>query len=732
MTMEKLRESVFLFRQGVSNSYTQIFFARNSRMGILLMLVTLFDLYAGISGLVAVATANLAAYLSGLNRQQIISGLYGFNPLLVGLGLGVYYEPGLSFLLVLVFMSLFTLFVTVALEGMLSKYGLPYLSLPFLAGIWVVTLSARHITSLEISERGIYTLNEMYALGGTPMLQLYDWSNNLDWPVAVKAYFRSLGAIFFQYHLFAGLLVAIGLMIWSRIAFLFSVTGFALAFLFYKFTGIAFTELSYSYIGFNFILTSIAIGAFFLVPSVYSLIWVFISIPLLAFITISGSTVLEIFQLPVFSLPFNIIVLLLLYQLRLRERFLNKPGLVLYQQFSPEKNLYSSLVNQHRMAHLGKIPMKLPFWGRWLVTQAVDGQHTHKQSWKYAWDFEMTDEDGLTYKDNGSKPEHYHCFGKPVLAPADGYISEVEDGIPDNNIGDANLKNNWGNTVVVFHANGLFSQLSHLKSGSILVQKGQYVKSGEQLASCGNSGRSPYPHLHVQFQSTAVIGSTTIDYPFASFVNLENEHLMFHSSAQPIKDQQVSAINSHPLIEKAFHFVPGQDLAWEDTQIQGSIHRWKTETNMFNESCLVCAQTGAKAWFVKPNDMFMFTHFEGSQQSLLFDFYKAAYQVVTAECASLQSNQDITLTVYPNRLLRFAQDFIAPFHRFLNIIYSHKQGPTRNTLEGSIVVLHSEVVFSAFGKIKQKSKYRIEANQDGFASFSISSGETEKKYLRVQ
>lgn len=731
MTTENLRDYLLTFRQGVSNSYTQIFFARNSRMGILLMIVTLFDLYAGLSGFIAVAAANLAASLSGLSRQQIISGLYGFNPLLVGLGLGVYYEPGFVFFIVLVFVALFTLFVTVALEGMLSKYGLPYLSLPFLAGIWIVTLSTRQIPNLEISERGIYTLNEMYALGGTPMLQLYEWSNNLQWPMAVKAYFRSLGAIFFQYHLFAGLLVAIGLLIWSRLAFLYSVLGFAAAYLFYLFTGIAFTELSYSYIGFNFILTAIAIGAFFLVPSAYSLLWVIISIPLLAFLTLSGTTVLEIFQMPVFSLPFNLVVLVLLYQFRVRERYLQKPGLVLFQQFSPEKNLYSSLVNQHRMLHLGKIPLRLPFWGTWQVTQGVNGQHTHKESWKYAWDFEITDEDGLTYQNDGSKPEDYYCFGKPVLSPADGYISMVADGIPDNAVGDANLKNNWGNSVVIFHANGLFSQLSHLKNGSVCVQKGQFVKSGEQVASCGNSGRSPYPHLHVQFQSAAEIGSPTLDYPFASYVTHDKDKLVFHSSDQPAIKEKVMAIQPHHLIGNAFHFIPRQELIWEEEDVTDAVHRWVVETNAFNESCLKCLETGAKAWFVRPNDMFMFTHFEGDTRSLLYQFYLAAYQVVTADCPSLRLEEEITLSVYPNRLLKFVQDFAAPFYRFLGITYKHTQGPTRNTIEGSAVVLQSEVTSSAFGRIRKKTTYRIVADQNGLVSLSVIVDETQKNYRRV-
>jgi len=104
--MNRLQNIFPFFWQSLSNSYTQIFFSKHRVMGLLLMIVTLFDLHAGISGFVAVIVTNAAAYLIGLNRQMIINGLYGFNSLLVGLGLGVYYQSGFSFYVVLVFISL--------------------------------------------------------------------------------------------------------------------------------------------------------------------------------------------------------------------------------------------------------------------------------------------------------------------------------------------------------------------------------------------------------------------------------------------------------------------------------------------------------------------------------------------------------------------------------------------------------------------------------------------------
>jgi urea transporter len=344
-----------------------------------LIVVSFFDLNAGISGLIAVLASNITAYLMGFNRHNIKSGYYGFNPLLVGLGLGIYYQMHIEFVLILLFASLFTLFITVMLEGVIGKYGLPYLSISFLFGIWIVTLASREYTSLSVSEKGIYMSNELYAIGGAFFVKIYNWFSNLNLHESIVIYFRSLGAIFFQYHLFAGIILAIGLLIYSRIAFLLSLVGFFSAYLFYQFVGGNIYELSYSYIGFNFILTAIAIGGFFIIPSKYSFLWVILLTPLISLTITSTMAVLSLFQLSIYSLPFNIVVIMFLYILKFRERSMNKPEMVVHQQFSPEKNLYSQLNNKERFHNFKYIPISLPFWGEWIITQAHHGEYTHKE-----------------------------------------------------------------------------------------------------------------------------------------------------------------------------------------------------------------------------------------------------------------------------------------------------------------------------------------------------------------
>jgi hypothetical protein len=86
--------------------------------------------------------------------------------------------------------------------------------------------------------------------------------------------------------------------------------------------------------------------------------------------------------------------------------------------------------------------------------------------------------------------------------------------IPDNNIGDVNLVNNWGNTIIIQHQDGLYSKLSHLKEKTITVKRGEKVKQGQinskmwKLRAVACTAPSFSDCRQMPF-----IGSKTIEYP---------------------------------------------------------------------------------------------------------------------------------------------------------------------------------------------------------------------------
>ena len=711
-----------LFLKGVLNSYSQVFFSDKRLFSIILLGVTFVDPFAGFFGLVSVMFTNGIGLYLGFNKYIIARGIYGFNSLLVGLGLGIYFAPGWQLFLIVLLASVLTLFISISAEGVIGKYVLPYLSIPFIISIWIVTLATRDLTALGVSQRGVYTLNELYQLGGSTLISLYEWWHRLPAYTSLHVYFISLGAIFFQFNILSGVIIAAGLLYYSRIAFTLSLLGFYSAFLFYEVVGADLNEINYSYIGFNYILTSIAIGGFFVIPGRSSYLWVIFLIPLVALLTMSLSSVFAIFYLPVYSLPFNIMVLLFLYVLKFRIRNGNNLHTVFYQYNSPEKNLYAFRNASERFARSPAVKIKLPFFGEWTVTQAYNGEHTHKGEWRHALDFEIFDDQGRSFRGEGDECSDYYCYDKAVLAPADGTVEDINDGIEDNQIGQVDLLNNWGNTIIIKHGEGLYSKLSHLKSKSITVKRGEQVKQGQIIARCGNSGRSPVPHLHLQLQATPYIGSQTIDYPFSHYILKGKNGFAFRSFNVPEKGQIVINIEVNPLLKNAFNLVPGRKIHISETRNNKKTPlSWEVQTSIYNKSCIACNKTSSRAWFENDGVIWYFTHFEGDRSSLLYYFYLAAYKVQQGfyQGISLTDEYPVNLS-FPGTIL-FLQDFIAPFLIFLKAVYRIDYAYADNLVATKHMKLESVADSFCFGRLMREIRFEMEVDRDGIKTLSVNS-----------
>lgn len=156
-----------------------------------------------------------------------------------------------------------------------------------------------------------------------------------------------------------------------------------------------------------------------------------------------------------------------------------------------------------------RVEYTLPFIGTWLVARGGTTPETsHSRdilSQRYAYDFLVVDDSGQRHRDDGSTVQDYHAYGQPILAPADGEVVEVIDGVRDaTRVGtgwiDWGAPHIGGNSVTIRHAPDEFSHLAHLVPGSIRVRPGQRVRRGEVVGACGNSGHSTEPHLHFQIQ----------------------------------------------------------------------------------------------------------------------------------------------------------------------------------------------------------------------------------------
>lgn len=713
---------------GILNSYSIIFFSNNKVLAVALMATSFFNFYAGLSGLLAVVITLLIGSSMNFDKTTLRNGGYSFNALLTGIGMGTFFDPSFVFYSLLAIASLLTLILSVTMGGWLYKYKLPFLSIPFVITFWFVVLPSSHFDNLGLTQRNIYWINEMYAMGGNSLLSFFQTVDSLSINKLVDIYLRSLSSILFQSNLIAGILIAVALLISSRITFSLSIIGFLTAYLFAQFSGSEAASITYYNIGANYMMVAFAIGGYFMIPSKQSYLWAILLIPLTSLVLLFFSKLLGFIQMPVFSLPFSFVVILFVYFLGLRSKA-SKLIVTPLQFLSPEKNLYTYQNNSDRLAHFLYFPLHLPFWGEWTVTQAHDGEFTHLGDWGKAFDFMILDNENKTYRGNGLVCENYNCYNKPVLAPADGVVEEIVDGIEDNEIGKVNTVNNWGNSIIIRHTTGLYTQISHLRKGTFKVLKGEFVKQGDVLANCGNSGRSPQPHIHFQVQTVQNIGSKTLYYPFAYFFEKnENNKSELRKFTIPQEGNRVSAVSPNTLLQKAFEIMPFTtfEMKYKNEKGDQITENWEANTDAYNYKYLYCKETDSTAYYVNDGFMFYFTAFYGDKNSLLYYFYLSAYKVFLGDNAPDELSDSIPLNLIRNRKISsWLHDFVAPFFSYMHVRYNLKIITTNNSFETGFLELKSSVNVTTFGKSENNCAGLISINKNGIFEFQYKSGKTK-------
>ncbi len=155
----------------------------------------------------------------------------------------------------------------------------------------------------------------------------------------------------------------------------------------------------------------------------------------------------------------------------------------------------------------------LPFKDEWTVFWGGDTKelnyHVSTPAQKNAFDIIITDAKGSSYKTDGKTNEDYYAFGKELIAPCDGEIVLVVDGVKDNVPGQMNSFNTGGNMVIIKTTNNEYLVLCHFKHQSIKVKEGQKIKQGELLGLCGNTGNSSEAHLHFHIQNIEDLNTAT-------------------------------------------------------------------------------------------------------------------------------------------------------------------------------------------------------------------------------
>ncbi len=717
--------------QCILNSYSLMFFSLNNVFAFIILLVTFFSPLVGLCGLLGVILINTSAYLIGFNREEIKQGIFGFNALFLGLALGYEFSFNGTFVILFITAIFVLLLITVCLKGLFGLYQLPFLSFPFIISYWIVSLAAYNFSNIHLDETHIFAINEALLNQHSQWFNYIHIADHINIPNIALVYFKTLAGTFFQTSVLAGVLIGFGLLYFSRIAFSLSIIGFITAYFFYSIFGADVNDLNINLQGANFIFLSIAIGCFFLIPNTYSYITVLILIPVLLMASLFFGKIAGIFQLKAYTFSFSVVCTAVLFALN--QRWLhNYLQIVTLQYFSAEKTIYKYInsIQRFKNEHLYKIA--LPFSGEWNVSQGYDGTITHLGEWSKALDFVIVDSKNNTYKEpnhpaEGFNRENFYCYNKEILAPYDGYVYDIINTVQENDIGDVNTDYNWGNTIILNHLNGLFSQISHIKKDSFNVFVGQYVTKGTYLATCGNSGRSPEPHIHFQLQTIPTIGAVTLPYPIAYFIERNGTAKSLKISETPKEGSFISNVTVNELLYLSFSMLPGKQIELKQMH-SGELIQWEVFTDAYNKTYIYCKKTKSYAYFINDGVMVYFTDFEGDKSSVLFHFYLAAYRQLLGYYEHLEVSDNVPLIHFNNPFVQFFQDFLAPFYLFTTANHSTKFSYTDNAYAPQHLIIQTSIKAKLTNFTFRKVNYEIELKDHTFKKFTINQKNTSTIY----
>ncbi|KPA16715.1 peptidase M23 [Candidatus Magnetomorum sp. HK-1] len=482
------------------NSYSMLLFMRNRWVGCILFCITILNPNLAFSGIISWITTLVFARAIGIHQQNLVHSIYTYNSLIVGFSIGFLFKISVLSVLLTVGTSVLTVMLSYALYSLLTQQmKLPVLNIPFFIVSTIIYLASARYSSLFV--------DSFYS---------YEGFNLQFLPLFLQGLFKTTGNLIFMPYDIPGILVLMALFLTSFISFILVIFSYYTGICCLAYLKGSFTHAFFNFSAFNFILIGIALGSIFLIPSRRSYFIAITGVFVSVFILDAASVVWSVFRIPVFTLPFNVVVLLFIYVLRQ----IGYPYMNDYIQDSPEKSLTYYLNYSLRFDRITPQP-NLPFMGVWTVYQSFDGQWTHQGNWKYAYDFVITDENNQTYKNEGIELSDYYCFGKPVLSPVEGTIVDVFNTLKDFPIGEVDKHHNWGNYCIIYSIFGYYIEISHFQEKSIKVKVGDIVKPGMVLGLCGNSGYSPQPHIHMQIQYWPQLGSATAPFYFSNCINPE-------------------------------------------------------------------------------------------------------------------------------------------------------------------------------------------------------------------
>jgi urea transporter len=268
----------------------------------------------GAAGLLGLASSTFTAWLLGADRGLIRNGLFGFNGILVGIGLAFFLQFDALLALYIIIGGAISAVVMMALINLLTPWDMPALTAPFVLTAWFFLFAVYQFgylrpTAFIAPATPSPATPVSTALAAAPGAA----GAGLTAGNLLQAFFRGLGEVMFEDNPVTGAIFLLAILVNSRFSALFAALGSAIGILVALVLGGSGVAIYHGLYGFNPVLCGIAVGGLFYVLTWRSTLYALLCAVLGTVLFASLTTLLKPIGMPALTAPFVISTWLFLW-----------------------------------------------------------------------------------------------------------------------------------------------------------------------------------------------------------------------------------------------------------------------------------------------------------------------------------------------------------------------------------------------------------------------------------
>ncbi|MFJ8577988.1 urea transporter [Micromonospora sp. NPDC093277] len=278
----------------------QVMLQNNPLTGLLILIA--IGVGAGIAGaprlvggaIVGVAVGTVTALLLRADAGSLRQGLFGFSPLLTGIGVLLFLRGGALLWLLVIFGAAATTITTLALIPVLRTWGLLPFTFPFVLTTWAVLMGAYQFAAVTVATPSRPALPGAHSAPASPVTDV------------IPGMIEGVAQVYLIPSAVAGAIIVLGLAVNSLRAALFAIIGTVVASLVAIWYEAGAPAVEAGLWDFNAVLTAIALGAVSYRPTLPAILYTLFGIIATVFVQAALTTVLQPLGIPTLTAPFVI------------------------------------------------------------------------------------------------------------------------------------------------------------------------------------------------------------------------------------------------------------------------------------------------------------------------------------------------------------------------------------------------------------------------------------------